>query len=332
MAGDRFNALVLERQDKKVSHAVRAIGRDDLPEGDVTVAVEYSTLNYKDGMIVNGIGNLVRNYPHVPGIDFAGTVEDSASDRYKPGDKVVLTGWRVGEAHWGGYAQKARVKSDWLVKLPDGLSTKEAMAVGTAGFTSMLCVLALENHGLTRDAGTVLVTGAAGGVGSVAVAVLTRLGYTVAASTGRPEEHGYLKSLGAAEIVERATLSEYSGRPLDKELWAGCVDTVGSTTLASVLSQLKYGRSVAACGLAGGPKLETTVIPFLLRGVNLLGIDSVMQPYDSRVRTWQRIATDLPHDKLAAMTEVTGLGGIAEAAGRILQGKIRGRLVIDVNA
>jgi len=332
MAGDRFNALVLEQQDKKVSHEVREIGRDDLPEGNVTVAVEYSTLNYKDGMVVNGIGNLVRNYPHVPGIDFAGTVEESANDRYKPGDKVVLTGWRVGEVHWGGYTQKARVKSDWLVKLPDGLSTKEAMAVGTAGFTSMLCVLALENHGLTPDAGTVLVTGAAGGVGSVAVSILAKLGYTVAASTGRSEEHDYLKSLGASEIVERATLSEYSGRPLDKELWAGCVDTVGATTLASVLSQLQYGRSVAACGLAGGPKLETTVIPFLLRGVNLLGIDSVMQPYENRVRTWQRIASDLPHEKLAAMTEVTGLGGIAEAAGRILQGKIRGRLVIDVNA
>ena len=332
MAGDRFKALVLEQQDKKVSHAVREIGTGDLPEGEVTVAVEYSTLNYKDGMVCNGLGNLVRTYPHVPGIDFAGTVEASSSDRYKPGDKVVLTGWRVGEVHWGGYAQKARVKADWLVKLPDGLSTKEAMAVGTAGFTAMLCVEALENHGMTPDAGTVLVTGAAGGVGSVAVSILAKLGYTVAASTGRPAEHDYLKSLGAAEIVERATLSEYSGRPLDKELWAGCVDTVGATTLACVLSQLKYGRSVAACGLAGGPKLETTVIPFLLRGVNLLGIDSVMQPYANRVKTWQRIATDLPHDKLAAMTEVTGLGGVAEAAGRILQGKIRGRLVIDVNA
>lgn len=332
MAGDRFNALVIEQQDKKVTHAIREIGTGDLPEGDVTVAVEYSTLNYKDGMVVNGLGNLVRNYPHVPGIDFAGTVEESSSDRYRPGDKVVLTGWRVGEVHWGGYAQKARVKADWLVKLPDGLSTKEAMAVGTAGFTAMLCVQALENHGLTPDAGTVLVTGAAGGVGSVAVSVLAKLGYTVAASTGRPAEHDYLKSLGAAEIVERATLSEGSGRPLDKELWAGCVDTVGASTLATVLSQLKYGRSVAACGLAGGPKLETTVLPFLLRGVNLLGVDSVMQPYENRVKTWARIATDLPHEKLAAMTEVTGLDDVGEAAGQILQGQIRGRLVIDVNA
>ena len=332
MAADRFKALVLEQQDKKVSHSIRELTYDDLPEGEVTVAVEYSTVNYKDGLVVNGLGNLVRNYPHVPGIDFAGTVEESSDSRYKPGDKVVLTGWRVGEAHWGGYAEKARVKADWLVKLPSALSTKQAMAVGTAGFTSMLCVQALEAHGLTPKAGAVLVTGAAGGVGSVAVAILAKLGYTVAASTGRPEEHEYLKSLGASEIVERKTLSEYSGRPLDKERWAGCVDTVGSTTLASVLSQLQYGRSVAACGLAGGAKLETTVIPFLLRGVNLLGIDSVMQPYDNRVRTWQRIATDLPHDKLAAMTEVTELSGIADAAGRILQGKIRGRLVVDVGA
>jgi acrylyl-CoA reductase (NADPH) len=331
MPGDRFKALVLEQQDKKVSHSVRELARAELPDGNVTVAVEYSTVNYKDGLVVNGLGNLVRSYPHVPGIDFAGTVEESSDSRYKPGDKVVLTGWRVGEAHWGGYAQKARVKGDWLVKLPAGLSTKQAMAVGTAGFTSMLCVLALEAHGIKRDAGTVLVTGAAGGVGSVAVAILAKLGYTVAASTGRLEEHDYLKSLGASEIVERKTLSEYSGRPLDKERWAGCVDTVGASTLATVLSQLQYGRSVAACGLAGGAKLEMTVIPFLLRGVNLLGIDSVMQPYDNRVRTWQRIATDLPHDKLAAMTQVTGLGGIGEAAGRILQGKIRGRLVVDVN-
>ncbi|MEM9682957.1 MAG: MDR family oxidoreductase [Pseudomonadota bacterium] len=332
MAGDRFNAVVLDQQDKTVTHAVRELSVDDLPEGDVTVAVEYTTMNYKDGMIVNGLGGLVRDYPHVPGIDFAGTVEESASDKYKPGDKVVLTGWRVGEVHWGGFSEKARVKSDWLVKLPDGLSTKQAMAVGTAGFTSMLCVLALENHGLTPDAGTVLVTGAAGGVGSVAVSILAKLGYTVAASTGRPAEHDYLKSLGASEIVERAALSDYSGRPLEKELWAGCVDTVASTTLASVLAQLKYGGAVAACGLAGGPKLETTVIPFLLRSVNLLGIDSVMQPYENRVRTWDRIATDLPMEKLEAMTEVAGLASAGEAAEKILKGQIRGRLVIDVNA
>ncbi len=332
MADGTFAALMLEQQDDTITQDVQQISTDALPDGDVTVAVEYSTVNYKDGMVVNGLGNLVRTYPHVPGIDFAGTVESSDSDRYKPGDKVVLTGWRVGEVHWGGYAQKARVKADWLVPLPDGFSTKNAMAVGTAGFTSMLCILALEDHGLTPDAGTVLVTGAAGGVGSVAVAILAKLGYTVAASTGRPEQHNYLKSLGAAEMVDRAELAEGSGRPLDKERWAGCVDTVGASTLATVLSQVAYGGSVAACGLAGGPKLETTVIPFLLRGVNLLGIDSVMQPYDNRVRTWQRIASDLPIAKLEAMTEVIGLGGVGDAANAILKGQVRGRMVVDVNA
>ncbi len=332
MADGTFAALMLEQKDDKVAQNVQQISTDALPDGDVTVAVEYSTVNYKDGMVVNGIGNLVRNYPHVPGIDFAGTVESSDSDRYKPGDKVVLTGWRVGEVHWGGFAQKARVNADWLVPLPDGFSTKNAMAVGTAGFTSMLCILALEDHGLTPDAGTVLVTGAAGGVGSVAVAILAKLGYTVAASTGRPEQHDYLKSLGATEMVDRAELAEGSGRPLDKERWAGCVDTVGASTLATVLSQVAYGGSVAACGLAGGPKLETTVIPFLLRGVNLLGIDSVMQPYDNRVRTWQRIASDLPVDKLEAMTEVIGLSGVGDAANAILKGQVRGRMVVDVNA
>ena len=332
MAESEFSALVLDEKDGKVSHQLRDLTADDLPDGDVTVAVDYSTVNYKDGMVVKGIGKLVRDYPHVPGIDFAGTVESSDDARYKPGDKVVLTGWRVGEIHWGGYAQKARVKADWLVPLPDGLSAKQAMAVGTAGFTSMLCVDALERHGLAPEDGAVLVTGAAGGVGSVAVAILARLGYTVTASTGRPEQGDYLKSLGAAEIVDRAELAEVSGRPLDREKWAGCADTVGSTTLATVLTQMRYGASVAACGLAGGPKLETTVIPFLLRGVNLLGIDSVMQPYENRVRVWKRIATDLPLDKLDAMTEVTGLASIGEAADAILNGAIRGRRVIDVNA
>jgi acrylyl-CoA reductase (NADPH) len=328
---DTFSALVLEESDGKVSHAIKELAESDLPEGDVTVAVEYSTVNYKDGMVVNGIGNLVRNYPHVPGIDLSGTVEASDDARYKPGDAVILTGWRVGEAHWGGYAQKARLKADWLVPLPGGISAKQAMAVGTAGLTSMLCVMALEDHGVTPDQGPVLVTGAAGGVGSVAVSILAKLGYTVAASTGRPEQGDYLKSLGASEIVERQALAESSGRPLERETWAGCVDTVASTTLATVLAQMKYGGAVAACGLAGGPKLETTVIPFLLRGVNLLGIDSVMQPYENRVRAWDRIVSDLPLDKLDAMTEVTNLAGVGEAAGAILGGKIRGRLVVDVN-
>lgn len=329
---DTFSALVLEESDGKVTPVVRDVANSDLPEGDVTVSVRYSTVNYKDGMVVNGLGNLVRNYPHVPGIDFSGTVEASDDARYKPGDAVILTGWRVGEVHWGGYAQKARVRGDWLVPLPAGLSARQAMAVGTAGLTAMLCVMALEDHGVAPDRGPVLVTGAAGGVGSVATAILGTLGYTVAASTGRPEQAEYLKSLGADEIVARQTLADYSGRPLERETWAGCVDTVASTTLASVLAQMKYGGSIAACGLAGGPKLETTVIPFLLRGVNLLGIDSVMQPYDNRIRAWERIARDLPLDKLDAMTTETNLAGIETAAAAILKGAVRGRLVVDVNA
>ncbi|MDA0656849.1 MAG: oxidoreductase, partial [Proteobacteria bacterium] len=310
MAEHLFPALVLSENDRTVSHELKDLSLGDLPAGDVTVAVDYSTVNYKDGMVVNGIGRLVRTYPHVPGIDLAGTVEQSDDARYKPGDKVVLTGWHVGERYWGGYAAKARVKADWLVPLPDGLSTKQAMAVGTAGFTSMLCIMALEAHGLaprdTPGEAPVLVTGAAGGVGSIAVAILAKLGYSVAASTGRVTETDFLKSLGATEIVERAELAEPSGKPLDAERWAGAVDTVGSTTLASVLAQMMYGGSVAACGLDGGPKLETTVIPFLLRGVNLLGIDSVVQPYDNRLEAWQRIARDLTLDKLDGLTERTG--------------------------
>jgi acrylyl-CoA reductase (NADPH) len=331
MAEQLFPALVLSENDRTVSHELKDLSDGDLPEGDVTVAVDYSTVNYKDGMVVNGIGRLVRTYPHVPGIDLAGTVEQSDDARYAKGDKVVLTGWHVGERYWGGYAAKARVKADWLVPLPDGLSTKQAMAVGTAGFTSMLCIMALEAHGLVPGEAPVLVTGAAGGVGSIAVAILAKLGYSVAASTGRVTEADFLKSLGATEIVERAELSEPSGKPLDPERWAGAVDTVGSTTLASVLAQMIYGGSVAACGLAGGPKLETTVIPFLLRGVNLLGIDSVVQPYDNRLQAWKRIAQDLPLDKLDAVTEATGLAGVPDAASAILKGEIRGRLVVDVN-
>ncbi|MBC8451712.1 MAG: oxidoreductase [Rhodospirillaceae bacterium] len=329
---DNFKALVLSESDGKVGNEIQELATSDLPEGDVLVRVEYSDVNYKDGMVVNGIGGLVRNYPHVPGIDFAGVVEESSHSRYAAGDKVVLTGWRVGEVHWGGYAQKARVNGDWLVPLPEGLSTKQAMAVGTAGLTSMLCVMALEDHGLTKSDGPVLVTGAAGGVGSVAVSILARLGYEVGASTGREAQHEYLKSLGATTIVARSDLSEPNKRPLESETWAGAVDTVGSTTLARVLAQVKYGGSVAACGLAGGPKLEVTVLPFLLRGVNLLGIDSVMQPFENRVGVWNRIASDLPHDKLEEMTEVIGLSGVAEAASSILSGQVRGRLVVDLSA
>ena len=327
-----FDALIVRKDEEsgKTSAAVEQIGLDDLPEGDVVVAVEYSTVNYKDGLCVGPGGGLVRNYPHVPGIDFAGTVESSDDDRYKPGDKVVLTGWRVGEVHWGGYAQKARVKADWLVPLPDGLETRQAMAVGTAGFTSMLAVMALEDHGI-KD-GPVLVTGAAGGVGSVATAILAKLGHEVAAVTGRPETADYLKSLGATQIVPREDLNETTKRPLEAETWGGCVDAVGGEMLARVLGQMQYGASVSAVGLAGGAALPATVIPFLLRGVNLLGIDSVMQPYDNRLRAWERIAQDLPLDKLEAMIQPATLTDLPDLGRAILKGQVKGRVVVDVNA
>ncbi|MDJ0638220.1 MAG: acryloyl-CoA reductase [Paracoccaceae bacterium] len=326
-----MRALLVEKEEQgQTSAAVVDIDEDRLPEGDVTVAVEYSTVNYKDGLCIGPGGGLVRNYPHVPGIDFAGTVEASDDDRYKPGDKVVLTGWRVGEAHWGGYAEKARVKADWLVPLPDGLTTRAAMAVGTAGFTSMLAVMALEDHGMEPAQGEVLVTGAAGGVGSVATAILANLGYEVAGVTGRPEQEDYLKGLGAKRIVARDEINETVKRPLETETWAGCVDAVGGAMLARVLGQMKYGASVAAVGLAGGAGLPATVIPFLLRGVNLLGIDSVMQPYDNRVRAWKRIASDLPMDKLEAMVVEAGLGDLPKLGADILKGQVRGRVVVDV--
>lgn len=326
-------ALLLEEtEDRKVSAAITDISDDQLPEGDVTVDVEYSTLNYKDGMVINGIGRLVRSYPHVPGIDFAGTVSASSNPEFKEGDSVVLTGWRVGEMHWGGFAERARVKGDWLVKLPEGLTARQAMGVGTAGFTAMLAILALEDHGLTPDSGDVLVTGAAGGVGSVAVALLAAKGYSVAASTGRAETHDYLKDLGASSIVDRSEFSEPPSRPLDKERWAGCIDSVGGTTLASVLTQMNYGGSVAAVGLAGGNVLESTVLPFLLRGVNLLGIDSVMCPKPKREAAWARIASDLDKTKLDAMITEAPLGDLPELAKAILKGQTRGRTVIDVRA
>ncbi|MGC1261045.1 MAG: MDR family oxidoreductase, partial [Jannaschia helgolandensis] len=289
---ETFKALVVEKEDQGTSASVQDLTLADLPEAEVTVAVEYSTVNYKDGLCIGPGGGLVRNYPHVPGIDFAGTVEASSDDRYKTGDKVVLTGWRVGEAHWGGYSQKARVRADWLVPLPKGLTTRQAMAVGTAGFTAMLAVQALEDHGI--KAGPVLVTGAAGGVGSVAVALLSAMGKQVAAVTGRPEQAEYLTSLGATQIVPREDLAETVKRPLEGETWGGCVDAVGGAMLARLLGQMEYGASVAAVGLAGGASLPATVIPFLLRGVNLLGIDSVLQPYENRVRAWDRLAELLP--------------------------------------
>lgn len=327
-----FRALVLEKEgDAAVAH-VRELDESALPAGEVTVAVEYSTLNYKDGLALSPTGGgIVRSYPHVAGIDFAGVVEASEDACYKPGDKVVLTGWRVGEVHWGGYATKARVKADWLVPLPGGLTTRAAMAVGTAGFTAMLAVMALEEHGLTPAKGEVLVTGAAGGVGSVAVALLAKLGYQVAAVTGRPETEGYLRDLGAARIVARAELAEVVKRPLEAETWAGCVDAVGGAMLARVLGQLKYGGSAAAVGLAGGSALPASVIPFLLRGVNLLGIDSVTVPYERRVRAWGRVVHDLPMGKLEAMVRPAGLGEVPELGAAILKGGVQGRVVVDVN-
>ncbi len=328
-----FNALVVEKDDEgKTSASVQQIESSQLPDGDVKVAVEYSTVNYKDGLCIGPGGGLVRDYPHVPGIDFAGTVESSDDARYKPGHKVVLTGWRVGEAHWGGYAQMASVKADWLVPLPDGLDTRQAMAVGTAGFTAMLAVMALEDHGLEPGNGPVLVTGAAGGVGSVATATLGNLGYEVAAVTGRPETADYLKSLGATQIVPRDEINETTKRPLEAETWAGCVDAVGGEMLARVLGQMKYGASVSAVGLAGGAGLPATVIPFLLRGVNLLGIDSVMQPYANRLRAWERIAKDLPMDKLEDMVQPATLADLPGLGRDILKGQVKGRVVVDVNA
>ena len=325
-----FRALVLHEEGGKVVPRLEQIEEQRLPAGDVTVRVEYSTLNYKDGMILEGQGRLVRQYPHVPGIDFAGTVERSDSADFKPGDPVILTGWRVGEANWGGYAEKARVKAEWLVRRPDGLSARQTMAIGTAGFTAMLAVIALERHGLMPDAGEVLVTGAAGGVGSVAVSLLAALGYRVAAATGRPELRDYLQGLGAAELVERAALAEKPARPLDRERWAGAVDAVGGNTLATILTQLKYRASVAACGLADGSDLPATVIPFLLRGVNLLGIDSVMCPRAERVEAWSRLARDLPLDRLDQLTQIVPLADVPALAPRILKGEIRGRVVIDL--
>ncbi|HUF87702.1 MAG TPA: MDR family oxidoreductase [Thermohalobaculum sp.] len=328
-----FRALIVDKDaEGNVTQSVEEIGEDRLPEAEVTVAVEYSTLNYKDGLCLTGGGGLVRSYPHVPGIDFAGTVEKSQSPDWQPGDKVILTGWRVGEVWWGGYAQKARVKPEWLVPLPEGLTTKQAMAVGTAGFTAMLAVLALAEHGMTPESGPVLVTGAAGGVGSVATAILANLGYEVAAVTGRPETADYLTSLGAARIVPRDELAEPPAKPLESETWAGCVDAVGGTMLAHVLAQMKYRGSVAVVGLAGGPKLPTTVIPFILRSVNLLGIDSVFQPRDRRLIAWQRIARELPMETLESMLSTATLEDLPRLGREILKGQVKGRVVVDPNA
>ena len=326
-----FRALVVERDAGGATHAaVRTLEERDLPEAEVTVAVAHSTLNYKDALCMGSGGGMVRVWPHVPGIDLAGVVETSGDRRYRPGDRVVLTGWRVGESWWGGFSERARVRADWLVPLPEGMTTRQAMAVGTAGFTAMLAVMALEERGLSPDQGEVLVTGAAGGVGSVAVALLAGRGYSVAAVTGRPGTEPYLRALGAGRIIPRADLAQTVAKTLESEVWAGCIDNVGGAMLARVLGQMKAGASVAAVGLAGGTELPAKVSPFILRGVNLLGINSVLVPYERRVRAWARIARDLPMDKLEAMTQDCGLGDLPELGRAILRGEVRGRVVVDV--
>ncbi len=327
-----FRALVLSQgADRKVSGTVETLPEEKLPAGDVTVAIDYSTLNYKDGLVLTTGGGLVKTWPHVGGIDFAGTVEKSDNAGFKAGDKVVLNGWRVGELHWGGYATKARVKGDWLVKLPAAISSKRAMAIGTAGYTSMLCVMALEKHGIKPASGEILVTGAAGGVGSVAVAILGKLGYNVVAATGRPQEGDYLKSLGATTILDRKELTEAPDRPLLSERFAGVVDTVSGVMFAKALAQVKYGGAAAVCGLAAGPSFPGSILPFILRGVSVYGIDSVMLPKGPREEAWKRLGTDLPLDKLDSTVSEAGLSDLMALAPKILKGEVRGRVVVDVS-
>jgi acrylyl-CoA reductase (NADPH) len=324
-----FKAIVIEKADSGTKAVLTDFDQANLMEGDVTIAVEYSTVNYKDGLAITGKAPVVRRFPMIAGIDFAGSVEASSSPAWKPGDQVILNGWGCGETHLGAYAEKARVKGDWLVPLPASMSAREAMAIGTAGYTAMLAVMALERHGLTPERGPIAVTGAAGGVGSVAIAILAKRGFSVSAVTGRPGEAEYLKGLGAAEIVERKDLAG-PVKMLAKERWAGAIDAVGSTTLANLLSMTRYGGAVAACGLAGGMDLPSSVAPFILRGVCLYGIDSVMCPIERRREAWKRLETDLDRTKLAAMTREIGLSGVPEAAAAILAGQVRGRIVVKI--
>jgi acrylyl-CoA reductase (NADPH) len=325
----KFKAIVIEKADKGQKIDLADFDDNDLMDGDVTVRVEWSTINYKDGLAITGKAPVVRRFPMIPGIDFAGTVEASSHPNWKAGDKVILNGWGIGETHLGAYATKARVKGDWLVRLPAKLSPREAMAIGTAGYTAMLAVMALERHGILPASGSVVVSGAAGGVGSVAIALLAKLGYQVIASTGRPQEAAYLKELGATEIIDRA---ELAGAPkaLAKERWAGGIDSVGSATLANILSTTRYGGAVAACGLAGGMDLPTSVAPFILRGVSLLGIDSVQCPLTLRTQAWTRLESDLDRAKIAKMTAEIDLGQVIETAPRILEGQVRGRIVVKI--
>jgi len=325
-----FKAILIDKTTTAHDTKLVELDESQLPQGDVLVRVEYSSINYKDGLAITGNAPVVRHYPMVPGIDLAGTIEHSSHPDWKPGDKAVLNGWGIGETHWGGLAQKARVNGDWLVPLPDGLTARQAMAIGTAGYTAMLSVLALENHGIKPGDGQILVTGASGGVGSIAIVLLAKLGHEVVASTGRPSEIDYLKSLGASEIIAREQLAA-PGKPLQKERWAGAVDTVGSHTLANVCATTRYRGAVAACGLAGGMDFPVTVAPFILRGVTLYGIDSVMAPNQLRLQAWSRLQQDLDLHKLAAMTTEISLNEVIETAPGILAGKLRGRTVVDVN-
>ena len=328
---ETFKALMLTQDDAgKTIAEVRELTDADLPAGDVLVAVDYSSLNYKDGLAVTGKGKIVRTWPMVPGIDLAGSVLESDSADYTAGDKVVLTGWSVGEKYWGGYSQRQRVQSKWLVPLPNGLDAQRAMAIGTAGFTAMLCVMTLEEAGVTPDKGTVLVTGAAGGVGSVATAILANLGYKVAAVSGRPEAEDYLRQLGATEFVSREEMNQRP-RALEGQRWAGAVDTVGSTLLAHVLAETSYGGCVAACGLAGGADLPTTVMPFILRNVSLRGVDSVMCPVERRKAAWGRLVRDLPANALGEIGQTIGLEGLPDAAEKIIAGQVRGRVIVDLD-
>jgi acrylyl-CoA reductase (NADPH) len=332
MIGDTFRALVLNQNAGQVEAAFQILSRRDLPAGDVLVEVVYSSLNYKDGLAVTGKGKVVRSYPMIPGVDLAGRVVESSAPEVKVGDDIIVIGQGLGERHWGGYAQMARLKAEAVTALPAGLTLKQAMAIGTAGFTAMLSVMALEAHGLRPDSREVVVTGASGGVGSMAVAILARLGYNVVASTGRPESHDYLKQLGAQTILDRAVLATPSGKPLDSARWAGAVDTVGGETLASLLRSMAYRASVAACGLVGGSNLPTTVFPFILRGVNLLGIESTASPAEERHQAWARLVRDLPLDLLEHITQVAPLSDIFGWSDQILKGQVRGRVVVDVKA
>ncbi len=328
-----FKALVVEQDaDAKTSASVQSVEESQLPDGEVIVAIEYSTLNFKDGLCMGPSRGLVRSYPHIPGVDCAGTVEASTDGRYKAGDKVIMTGWRVGEVWWGGYAQKGKFKADWLVPLPEGLSTYDAMCIGTAGYTAMQSLIALEDHGLSTDNGPVLVTGAAGGVGSIATSLLSSLGYEVAAVSGRPEASPYLTSLGATTIVARDEINIVSKKPMESEQWAGCIDSVGGEMLARIIGQMKYGSSIAAVGLVGGTDVPMSVIPLLLRSLNILGIDSVTASFSDRVRTWQRIVEDLPLERLRSVAQEATLYDMPQLGDDILNGKIKGRVVVDVNA